>query len=108
MGINRVDATPVYGLGHSEEVVGRAIKGFRDKVIIATKCDLIWDRDGDISGFLMSIRSEVEASLRRLDIEVIDLYQIYWPTPDEDIEEAWSIMADLIKEGKFVCGCVQF
>ncbi|MFQ5814623.1 MAG: aldo/keto reductase, partial [Anaerolineae bacterium] len=101
-GINWVDTAPVYGLGHSEEVVGKAIKELRDKPIVATKCSRVWDKDGSISGCLKkeSIRSEVEASLRRLKIDVIDLYQIHWPDPDEDIEEAWGTMADLIKEGK--------
>ena len=100
LGVNWIDTAPVYGLGRSEEVVGKAIKGFRDRVIIATKCGLVWDRYRKTSSFLKSIRSEVEASLRRLDIDVIDLYQIHWPIPDEDIEEGWNTIADLIKEGK--------
>ncbi|MFQ6067643.1 MAG: aldo/keto reductase [bacterium] len=102
LGINWIDTAPVYGLGHSEEVVGRAIKELRDKPIIATKCGRVWDKDGNLSGCLRkeSIGSEVEASLRRLKIDVIDLYQIHWPDPDEDIEEAWSAIADLIKDGK--------
>ncbi len=101
-GVNWIDTAPVYGLGHSEEVVGRTIKGLCDKVIIATKCGLVWDERGKISGRLKrkSIRHEIEASLKRLDIEVIDLYQIHWPDPDQEIEEAWSTMADLVKEGK--------
>ena len=102
LGINWIDTSPVYGLGQCEEVVGKAIKQLRDKPIIATKCGQIWDKDGNVSGCLnkASIRSEVEASLRRLRIDVIDLYQIHWPDPDEDIEEAWSTIADLTKEGK--------
>ncbi len=101
-GINWIDTAPIYGLGHSEEVVGKAIKELEDKPIVATKCGRIWDKEGNPSGFLKkeSIRSEVEASLKRLQIDVIDLYQIHWPDPDEDIEEAWSTIADLIKEGK--------
>ncbi len=101
-GVNWIDTAPAYGLGHSEEVVGKAIKGLREKVIIATKCGLVWNERGKISGRLKgeSIRREVEESLRRLDIEVIDLYQIHWPDPDREIEEAWSTMADLVKEGK--------
>ncbi|MBU4310048.1 aldo/keto reductase [bacterium] len=101
-GVNWIDTAPVYGLGHSEKGVGQAIKGLREKVIIATKCGLIWNKRGKISGRLKreSIRREVEASLRRLNIDVIDLYQIHWPDPDREIEEAWSTMADLIKEGK--------
>ena len=101
-GVNWIDTAPVYGLGHSEKVVGRAIKGLREKVIIATKCGLVWDERGKISGRLKreSIRREVEESLLRLEIEVIDLYQIHWPDPDRKIEEAWSTMADLVREGK--------
>jgi len=101
-GINWIDTAPVYGLGHSEEIVGKAIKESRDRPIIATKCSRLWDKDGNPYGCLKkeSIRSEVERSLRRLKIEVIDLYQIHWPDPDEDIEEAWSAIKDLIKEGK--------
>lgn len=102
LGINWIDTAAVYGLGHSEEIVGKAIKGLREKPIIATKCERVWDKDGNISGSLKkeSIRSEIEASLKRLKIEVIDLYQIHWPEPDEDIEEAWTTLGDLIKEGK--------
>ncbi|MFQ5794344.1 MAG: aldo/keto reductase [Candidatus Bipolaricaulia bacterium] len=102
LGINWIDTAPAYGLGHSEEVVGKAIKGLKDKPIIATKCGLVWDQDGEIFNRLKqaSIRSEVEASLRRLQIDVIDLYQIHWPDPDEDVEEAWGTIADLVKEGK--------
>jgi len=102
LGINWIDTAAVYGLGHSEELVAKAIRGLRDKPIIATKCERVWDEKGNISGRLKreSIRSEVEASLKRLRIEVIDLYQIHWPEPDEDIEEAWETMGDLIKEGK--------
>ena len=102
LGINWIDTAAVYGLGHSEEIVARAIRGLKDKPIIATKCERVWDKNGNIFGRLKkkSIRAEVEASLKRLKIEVIDLYQIHWPEPDEDIEEAWDTMAGLIKEGK--------
>ncbi|MBA7466734.1 Aldo-keto reductase YhdN [subsurface metagenome] len=102
LGINWIDTAAVYGLGHSEEIVGKAIKGLGHKPIIATKCGRLGDRKGNLFGRLKkeSIRSEVEASLKRLKIEVIDLYQIHWPEPDEDIEEAWTTLGDLIKEGK--------
>jgi len=102
LGINWIDTAPVYGLYHSEEVVGNAIKELKDKPVISTKCGRVWDKDGNISGYLKreSIRSQAEASLRRLKIDAIDLYHIHWPIPDEDIEEAWAVIGDLIKEGK--------
>ena len=101
LGINWIDTAAVYGLGHSEEIVGKAIKG-REKPYIFTKCERVWDDKGEIHGSLkaQSIRREVEASLKRLDIDVIDLYQIHWPNPDPDIEEGWSTMAELKREGK--------
>jgi len=102
LGINWIDTAPVYGLGHSEKIVGKAIKGVEPKPIIATKCSRVWDREGNITGCLKreSIRREVEASLKRLGVEVIDLYQIHWPVPDKDIEEAWETIAQLKEEGK--------
>lgn len=108
LGVNWIDTAPVYGLSHAEEIVGKAIKGLKEKAIIATKCGRVWDEDGNISGCLKndSIRSEVEESLGRLGIDVIDLYQIHWPIPDEEIEEAWGAIADLIKEGKVRYGGV--
>ena len=108
LGINWIDTAAVYGLGHSEEIVGKAIRGLRDKPIIATKCERVWDKDGNIFGRLKkeSVRAEADASLERLRIEVIDLYQIHWPEPDEDIEEAWETIGDLIKEGKVRYGGV--
>ncbi|HIC88658.1 MAG TPA: aldo/keto reductase [Anaerolineae bacterium] len=109
LGINWIDTAPAYGLGHSEEIVGKAIAGRRDEVVLATKCGLVWDKGSTtLSGRLKadSIRREVEASLHRLNVDVIDLYQIHWPNPDEDIEEAWSTIADLIREGKVRYGGV--
>jgi len=102
LGINWIDTAAIYGLGHSEEVVGKAIKGLAKRPIIATKCGLVWDEKGNISNRLKreSIQAEVEASLKRLDIDVIDLYQIHWPIPDEDVEEGWETMARLVQEGK--------
>jgi len=102
LGVNWIDTAPVYGLGKSEEMVGEALKGVTKKPIIATKCGLVWDKARNVSGRLKkkSVRQEVEDSLRRLGIDVIDLYQIHWPNPDEDLEEAWSTMSDLVKEGK--------
>ena len=102
LGINWIDTAAIYGLGHSEEIVGKAIKDFPKKPIIATKCGLVWDEMKNISNRLKreSIKAEVEASLRRLEIDTIDLYQIHWPIPDEDIEEGWETMAQFVKEGK--------
>lgn len=101
-GINWIDTAAVYGLGHSEEVVARALEGRSNRPYIFTKCERVWDENGKISGCLKrdSIRREVEASLRRLKVDVIDLYQIHWPQPDEDIEEGWETMAELKKQGK--------
>ena len=109
-GINWIDTAPAYGLGHSEEIVGQAIAGRREEVIIATKCGLVWD-EGSTAPYgrleAESVRQEAEASLRRLNVEVIDLYQIHWPVKsEEETEEAWRVMADLIREGKVRYGGV--
>jgi len=101
MGMNWIDTAAVYGLGHSEEVVGEAIKG-RERPYIFTKCARAWDESGKIYSSLKadSIQRECEASLKRLGVDYIDLYQIHWPNPDSDIEEGWSKMAELKKQGK--------
>ncbi len=101
-GINWIDTAAVYGLGHSEEVVSRAVKGLANKPYIFTKCGLLWDDEGYVINNLKagSIRRELEASLSRLQVDVIDLYQIHWPNPDLDIEEAWTELAKLKGEGK--------
>ena len=102
LGINWIDTAAVYGLGHSEEVVARALKGRSNRPYIFTKCERVWDERGKIGGSLKaeSIRRECEASLRRLQMDVIDHYQIHWPEPDADIEEGWTEMARLREEGK--------
>jgi len=105
LGVNWIDTAAVYGLGHSEEVVARALRSWTgSKPYIFTKCGLRWDDKGVEHTILNgpSVREEAENSLRRLQIDVIDLYQIHWP-PDPDspmLEEAWSTMADLKREGK--------
>lgn len=101
-GLNWIDTAAVYGLGHSEEVVGRAIRNRTERPYIFTKCGLVWDDDGNISNSLSaaSIRKECEASLRRLQVDVIDLYQIHWPKPSDAIEEGWGELARLKEEGK--------
>ncbi len=103
LGINWIDTAAVYGLGHSEEVVGQALKEYSgERPYVFTKCSRVWNEKGEISGSLKasSIKSEVENSLRRLQVDAIDLYQMHWPNPDPDIEEGWSTMAQLKKEGK--------
>jgi aryl-alcohol dehydrogenase-like predicted oxidoreductase len=101
-GINWIDTAAVYGLGHSEEVVAQALEGVKDRPYVFTKCERTWNEQREIIKSLKrdSIRRECEASLRRLRTDVIDLYQIHWPEPDADIEEGWSTLADLQKEGK--------
>jgi aryl-alcohol dehydrogenase-like predicted oxidoreductase len=101
-GINWIDTAAVYGLGHSEEVVARALEGMRNRPYIFTKCSMIWNERRQIGHSLKadSIRRECEASLRRLRVETIDLYQIHWPDPDEEIEEGWATLSALQEEGK--------
>jgi aryl-alcohol dehydrogenase-like predicted oxidoreductase len=98
-GINWIDTAAVYGLGHSEEVVGRALKSSSAKPYIFTKSSMTWGEDRKIVQTMKNIREEVEASLTRLNVDVIDLYQIHWPVPDNEVEEGWSTMADLKREG---------
>ena len=109
-GINWIDTAPVYGLGRSERVVARALKamGPSRRPYVFTKCSLVWDGHGAISHSLKaaSVRQELEDSLRRLETDVIDLYQIHWSKtwglaePAPDIEEGWSTLAALQREGK--------
>jgi aryl-alcohol dehydrogenase-like predicted oxidoreductase len=100
LGINWIDTAAVYGLGHSEEVVARALKSTSHKSYVFTKSTMVWDDKREVTNSQKQIRSECEASLRRLQVEAIDLYQVHWPKPDEHIEEGWSVMADLQQEGK--------
>lgn len=108
LGVNWIDTAAVYGLGHSEEIVAEAIKGMRNRLIIATKCSMVWDDKGKISSSLKaaSVRSECEASLKRLGTDRIDLYQVHWPNDDKHIEEGWSVIGQLIEEGKVRYGGV--
>ena len=102
LGINWIDTAAVYGLGRSEQVVGRALKSLTKKPYVFTKCSSVWNEKREVSQSLKadSLRKEVENSLKRLQIDVIDLYQIHWPNPDADIEEGWSTLAKLKEEGK--------
>jgi len=103
LGINWIDTAPAYGLGHAEEIVAAALKGRAEKPYIFTKCSLVWDPgEKTVHGSLKAalIRREAEESLRRLQVEAIDLYQIHWPDPEEDIEEGWRTMVELQEEGK--------
>jgi aryl-alcohol dehydrogenase-like predicted oxidoreductase len=102
LGINWIDTAAVYGLGHSEEIVGRAVQGRRADVFIATKCAQVWDEKGKVRTHLgpASIRREAEASLRRLGTEYIDLYQFHWPDVHTPVEESWAEMVRLKNEGK--------
>jgi aryl-alcohol dehydrogenase-like predicted oxidoreductase len=101
-GINWIDTAPIYGCGHSEEMVGRAIREMRTKPFIATKCSLLWnDKREKISCLdYNSIIRECEDSLKRMAVEVIDLYQMHWPQPDAQLEEGWEAMAELVERGK--------
>jgi aryl-alcohol dehydrogenase-like predicted oxidoreductase len=101
-GVNWIDTAAVYGLGHSEEVVARALDGVHERPYIFSKCSMVWDKERKIGHSLRaaSIRRECEASLRRLRVDAIDLYQIHWPNPDDEIEEGWATMAALKREGK--------
>lgn len=112
VGITLIDTAPAYGLGHSEEIVGKAIQGRRDEVVLASKCGLVWHTDKgthffDESGKPVhkylgaeSIRYEVEQSLRRLQTDVIDLYQTHWQDTTTPIEETMGTLLDLKQEGK--------
>lgn len=103
-GINWIDTAHVYGFGHSEEVVGRALEGRREGVIVATKCGMLRESPtSDAPVFSLkrdSVRRECEGSLKRLKIDVIDLYQIHWPNPEAEIEEAWEELIRLKDESK--------
>ncbi len=104
LGMNWIDTAAVYGLGHSEELVARALKGLpeSDRPYVFTKCSQVWDENGNVSDSLKkdSVKRECEESLGRLQTDVIDLYQIHWPRPNEDIEEGWTALAELKEEGK--------
>ena len=101
LGVNWIDTAAAYGFGHSEEVVGRALEGMDDRPFVFTKASLVPGPGGKVLHSLKrdSILREAEASLRRLGVDAIDLYQIHWPNPDADIEEGWSAFAELKEQG---------
>lgn len=102
LGINWLDTAPIYGFGHSEKIIGDAVSGLKDKLLISTKCGMVWDQSQRIQANLkpQSIRQELEDSLRRLRRESVDLYQIQTPLPEHEIGEAWLEIGKFIKEGK--------
>ena len=104
LGVNWIDTAAVYGLGHSEEVVARALADWPGrKPYVFTKCGMIWDaeRKVDYSLHAASVRSECENSLRRLKVDAIDLYQVHWPADAlAETEEGWRELANLQREGK--------
>lgn len=102
-GVNWIDTAAAYGLGRSERVVAEALKSVTNKPYVFTKCSITWDdstREIDHSLKAASVRREVEGSLKRLNVDAIDLYQIHWPNPDEEVEEGWQTLAELKEEGK--------
>ncbi|WP_225412459.1 aldo/keto reductase [Stigmatella hybrida] len=105
LGINWIDTAAVYGLGHSEEIVAQALEGRSNRPYVFTKCGLVWDAKGQVSNELSadSIRRECEASLRRLQVDTIDLYQVHWPLEGgslKGLEEGWKALAELKRQGK--------
>lgn len=108
LGVNWIDTAAIYGLGHSEELVGKALDGNRDEIIIATKCSQVWNEQGSIIHSLKkeSVLLECESSLERLKTDYIDLYQIHWPLDEERVEEGWEAIVQLIEEGKVRYGGV--
>jgi aryl-alcohol dehydrogenase-like predicted oxidoreductase len=101
-GLNWIDTAAVYGLGHSEEVVAQALKNSPHKPYVFTKCSMRWDANRQIYRSLKaeSLKEEIDNSLRRLKVDVIDLYQIHWPNPDVEIEEGWETLAKFMEQGK--------
>jgi len=101
LGVNWIDTAAAYGFGRSEQIVGRALQGLVERPYVFTKCSLLDDGTRHVRHSLKrdSILREAEGSLRRLGVDAIDLYQIHWPIPDEDIEEGWAAMAELKERG---------
>lgn len=101
-GVNWIDTAPAYGCGHAEVVVGRVLKEMGERPIVASKCGILWNDKREKVTCLKkdSVIGECEASLKRLGVDVIDLYQMHWPDPDEQLEEGWDAMVRLQEQGK--------
>ncbi|MFD5250288.1 aldo/keto reductase [Amycolatopsis sp. NPDC058340] len=102
LGVTMLDTANVYGAGANEELVGRAIAGKRDQVVLATKFGIVWDEDGGMSarGDAAYVKQSCEESLRRLNVDHIDLYYQHRVDPDTPVEETWGALAELVQEGK--------
>ena len=102
LGVNWIDTAAIYGLGHSEEIVAKALKSTSHKPLVFTKCSMRWHSDRSIYRSLKaeSLAEELESSLRRLGVETIDLYQVHWPDPAAEIEEGWEALARFKEQGK--------
>tara|TARA_B100000161_G_scaffold261557_1_gene230062 strand:+ start:723 stop:1703 length:981 start_codon:yes stop_codon:yes gene_type:complete len=111
LGVNWIDTAHAYGFGEAEEVIAEALSQWQDKVFLATKCGVLPKHDRVPERFISpeTIREEIEGSLCRLRVEIIDLYQIHWPSPIENLEESWQTLLELRSEGKVanigVCNC---
>lgn len=101
-GMTTVDTAPIYGFGHSEVVVGRALKGFRDRVTLVTKAGLVWDDQRNVrtDDSRATLLREVEDSLRRLDVDAIDLYLVHWPDGRTPLEETLAALREIQRSGK--------
>ena len=101
IGINFIDTAPVYGYGRADEIVGKALRNRREKVILATKVGISWGKDGEYRNATRErVFEEIEESLRRLQTDYIDLYQVHWPDPKTPIEETATALSELLKKGK--------
>jgi aryl-alcohol dehydrogenase-like predicted oxidoreductase len=107
LGINFFDTAPVYGFGHSEKLIGKALKSFRNKVVLATKCGLRWDKESLSSlrkdASRKSILEEIDLSLKRLDTDQIDLYQVHWPDVETTQQETMETLLEIQEQGKIRC-----
>jgi aryl-alcohol dehydrogenase-like predicted oxidoreductase len=101
LGVNWIDTAAGYGFGHSEEIVGRALEGMSERPLVFTKCGILEGPERSVVRSITrdSVLAEAEASLARLRVDAIDLYQIHWPIPDAEVEEGWAAMVELREQG---------